>query len=69
MYLKCVSHKGKKTYITNTPVGKRCFKLNHQANNCPQGAFDDRAQEGIFLVMLPFLSIFSLEYWLLFIAQ
>ena len=52
-----------------TKVEKRCFNLNREANYGPQGAFDDRAEEGISVVMFAFLSIFSLGFLLLFIAQ
>ena len=71
MYLKCVSRNGKKTIHNKyTKVGKRYFKLNGQANYHPQGAFDDRAKKGIFVVMYAFLSIFSLGFrLLLFTAQ
>ena len=53
-----------------TNVGKRCFNLiNHEANYRPQCAFDDSAEEGISVVMIAFLSIFSLEFLLLFIVH
>ena len=52
-----------------TKVGKRCFNINREANYRPQGAFDDRAEEGVSVVMFAFLSIFSLGFLLLFIAQ
>ena len=52
-----------------TKVGKRCFNLNCEANYRPQGAFNDRADEGKSVVMFAFLSIFSLGFLLLFIAQ
>ena len=55
--IKCVSRKGKKQLLDKyTKGGKRCFNLNHY----PQSAFDD---------MFAFLSIFSLGFLLLFIAQ
>ena len=54
---------------TNTKVGKRCFNLNREAKIRPQSAFDDRTEEGISVVMFAFLSIFSLEFLLLFIAK
>ena len=57
--IKCVSRKGKKQLLNKYPkVGKRWNNLNHR----PQSAFDDRT-------MFAFLSIFSLGFLLLFIAQ
>ena len=70
--IKCVSRKGKKvSTVLNkcTKVGKCCSNLNREANYCQQGAFDDRAEEGISVVMFAFLSIFALGFLLLFIAQ
>ena len=52
-----------------TKVRKRCFNSNHEANYRLQGAFADRAEEGISVVLFAFLSIFSLRFLLLFIAQ
>ena len=52
-----------------TKVGTPCFNLNREANFRPQGAFPDRAEEGISLVLFAFLSIFSLGFLLLFISQ
>ena len=61
---------GVTTYITNKQKSKkRCFNINFEANCRPQGAFDDRSEEGISVVMFAFLSIFSLGFLLLFIAQ
>ena len=50
-------------------VGKCCFNLYREANYCPKGAFADRAEEIISMVLFAFLSIFSLGFLLLFIAQ
>ena len=56
--------------MTNTPKSvKRCFNINFEAKCRPQGAFDDRSEEGISVVMFAFLSIFSLGFLLLCIAQ
>ena len=67
---ECLS-KAKNLHHKYTEVGKRCFNLNRQANYRPQKAFDDRAEEGIFVVTYDVcLSIyFSLGFLLLFIAQ
>ena len=35
-------------------VGKHCFNLNCEANYRPQGALDDRTEEGISVVMFAF---------------
>ena len=43
-----------------TKVGTGCFNLNCEANYRPKGAFADRAEEGISLLLFAFLSIFSL---------
>ena len=64
-----VSQRIKNLHNKYTKVGKRCFNLNLEANNRPQSAFDDRPEEGISVVMFTFLSIFSLGFRLLFIAQ
>ena len=40
-------------------MGKRCFNSNGEVNYSPQGAFDDRAEEEISVVMFAFLSIFA----------
>ena len=50
--IKCVSLKAKN--LVN--VRKRCFNLNPEANYRPQCAFDNRAEEGISVVMFAFLS-------------
>ena len=39
-------------------IQKCCFNLNREANYRPQGAFDDRAEEGI-SVPVVMLSIFT----------
>ena len=68
--IKWVSRKGKKLSTNKyTNVRKRCFNLNREANYLPQCAFDNSAEEGISVVMFAFLSIFSLEFLLLFIVH
>ena len=58
--LKCVSRKSKNLELNKyTKVGKCCFNLNREAIYRPQGAFDDRTEEGIYVIMFAFLSIFT----------
>ena len=52
-----------------TKLRKRCFNLSREANYRPQGAFDDKAEEGIFVVMFAFLSFFSQGFLSPFIEQ
>ena len=56
-----VSQRQKTNYLTNTPKSENAVH--------PQSAFDDTIEEGISMVMFAFLSIFSLGFLLLFIAQ
>ena len=55
-----VSQRQKTYYLTNTPKSE---------NAVSKSAFDDTKEEGISMVMFAFLSIFSLGFLLLFIAQ
>ena len=64
--IKCLSRKAKNLQTKYNKVAKRCFNLNRQANYRPQGEFDDRAEEGIYVVIFSFLSIFSLGFLILF---
>ena len=69
VFRRCVLNGSNNLHNKYTEVGKRCFIINCEANCRPQGAFDDRSEEGISVVMFAFLSIFSLGFLLLFIAQ